>query len=213
MRKPTAKYFAIWNVNTLLSHLQHKNISAFYDIPKTLATRFMILAGTRVNIFVRLKVTNIYITDTEVTFTFDEVLKHSLPNYKQNPLIFRAYTSKELCPVTTLNKYLEDRLPVSGDLAFFITTVKLNEKASKCSICRWIKFTLPEARINSGLATSHSCRFSSTSKAIETNLDLQTILKSANWSGDSTFKKHFLRKIQHEFPPIEENFGLKLLEQ
>ena len=54
----------------------------------------MILAGARVDILVYLKVTNTYITDTEVAFTFDEVLKHSRPNYKQEPLIFRAFTSK-----------------------------------------------------------------------------------------------------------------------
>ena len=72
---------------------------------------------------------------------------------------------------------------------------------------------MSKAGINSGLFTSHSCRFASTSKAIEANIDLQTILKSANWSGDSTFKKHYLREIQQEYPPTEENLALKLLEQ
>ena len=72
---------------------------------------------------------------------------------------------------------------------------------------------MSEAGINSGLFTFHSCRFASTSKAIEVNIDLQTILKSANWSGDSTFKKHYLREIQQEYPPIGENLALKLLEQ
>ena len=134
LRPPTPKYFAIWNVNTLLSHIQHKEISTFYDITKKLATLFMILAGTRVNTLVHLKVTNMYITDTEVTFTFDEVLKHSRPNYEQKPLIFRAFTSKDLCSVTTLITYLEHRLPASGDPALFITTVKLHKKASKASL-------------------------------------------------------------------------------
>ena len=129
-----------------------------------------------------------YITDTEVTFTFDEVLKHSRPNHKQKPLIFRAFSSKGVCPVTTLITYLEHRLPASGDPTLFITTVKPHQKASKDSISRWIKLTMSEAGINSGLFTSHSCRSASTSKAIEANIDLQTILKSANWSGDSTLK-------------------------
>ena len=38
-------------------------------------------------------------------------------------------------------------------------------------------------------------------------------LKSANWSGDLTFKKHYLKEIQQEYPQNEESFGLKLLEQ
>ena len=52
---------------------------------------------------------------------------------------------------------------------------------------------MSEAGINSGLFTSHSCRSAFTSKAIEANVDLETILKSANWSGDSTFEKHYYR--------------------
>ena len=116
----------------------------------------MILAGTRVNTLVHLKVTNMYITDTEVTFTFDEVLKHSRPNYKQRLLIFRTFTSKD--PVTMLITYPEHGLPASGDPALFITTVKPHKKASKDSISRWIKLTMSEAGINSGLFTSHSCR-------------------------------------------------------
>ena len=48
----------------------------------------MIPAGARVNTLIDLKLTNIYITDTEVTFTFDEVLKHSEPGYKQKPFVW-----------------------------------------------------------------------------------------------------------------------------
>ena len=101
-----------------------------------------------VNTFVDLTVTNMYITDPEVTFTFDEVLKHSRPSYKQKPLIFRAFTSRDFCPVTTLITYLKHRLPVSGDLALFITTVKPHKKASKDNISLWIKLTVSEAGIN-----------------------------------------------------------------
>ena len=85
---------------TTYSILFHKYI-AFYNITKSLASRFVILTGTRVSTFVHLKVTDMYITDTEVTFTLDEVFKHSRPSYKQKLLIFRTFTSRDLCPVTT----------------------------------------------------------------------------------------------------------------
>ena len=42
----------------------------------------------------------------------------------------------------------------------------------------WIKLPMSEAGIGSGPFTSHSCRSASTSKAIEANVDLKTILKS-----------------------------------
>ena len=40
-----------------------------------------------------------------------------------------AFTSNDLCPVTTLIAYLEHRLPASGDPVLFITTVKPHKKA------------------------------------------------------------------------------------
>ena len=142
LRPPTPKYVAIWNVNTLLSHIEHKDISTFYDITKKLATLFdsCIIHSYR------------YITDTEVSFTFDEVHKHSRPNYKQKPLIFRAFTSRDLCPVTTLIAYLEHRIPVSGDPALCIITVKPHKKASKDSISRRIKLCLKQELILDFLA-------------------------------------------------------------
>ena len=80
LRPPASKCFAIWDLNTLLSHIQHKDISTFYDITKKLAMLLMIISGTRVNILVHFKVTNMYNTDNEVTFPFDEVLKHFRPS-------------------------------------------------------------------------------------------------------------------------------------
>ena len=72
---------------------------------------------------------------------------------------------------------------------------------------------MSEAGINSGLFTFHICRSVSTSKANEANIDLQTILKLENWSGDSTLKKHYLREIKQVYPPTEDNFPLELLKQ
>ena len=71
---------------------------------------------------------------------------------------------------------------------------------------------MSKAGVNFGLFTSHSSRSAATSKAFDAHVDLETILKLANWSGDSTFKKHCLREIQQKYQPIKGNFGLKLLE-
>ena len=53
----------------------------------------MTVPGKRANILCHVKVTNIYITDKEVTFSFDKYLKNTRPNYKQKPLVFRTFTS------------------------------------------------------------------------------------------------------------------------
>ena len=70
------------------------------DISKKLVCVFMLLSGSRVNSILHLKITNMYLTDTECTFVFDNVLKHSRPTFKEKPLVFRAFPQNpKLCPV------------------------------------------------------------------------------------------------------------------
>ena len=117
----------------------------------------MLLLGTRVNTLTHLKVTNMYITDTECTFVFDEVLKHSRPKHCQKPLIFRAYPEyPALCPVKNLLNYLDIRLTRSSDPALFISTTKPFRPVSRDTIARWIKNTMKYANIDTGLFTAHT---------------------------------------------------------
>ena len=50
---------------------------------KKIVCLMMLLSRAQINTFSHLKVTNMYITNTECTFVFNEVLKHSRPNYCQ----------------------------------------------------------------------------------------------------------------------------------
>ena len=53
------------------------------DVKKKLVCLFMLLSGSRVNSISHLKITNMYLTDTECTFIFDNVLKHSRLSFKE----------------------------------------------------------------------------------------------------------------------------------
>ena len=44
------------------------------DISRKLVCLFMLLSGSRVNSISRLKITSMYLTDTEWTFVFDDCL-------------------------------------------------------------------------------------------------------------------------------------------
>ena len=78
-----------------------------------------------------------YITDSECTFVFDEVLKHSRSKYCQNPLIFRAYPKcPDLYPVKNVLNYLDIRLTRSSDPALFISTTKPFKAVSRDTSAR-----------------------------------------------------------------------------
>ena len=166
------------------------------DVRKKLVCLFMLLSGSRVNSISHLKITNIYLTDTECTFVFDDALKHSRPSFKEKPLVFRAFPQNpKLCPASTLIQYLDIKLSRSSDTALFLTTVNPYKGGSIDTIARWINNTVQEAGINIGLFSPYSCRSAATSKANASGTSITIILQSASWSRTSTFKKCSLRDL------------------
>jgi len=197
LRPPKTKYHAIWDPNQLLTYLETMDETTPMGISMKTTALFMLLLGQRVNTLSHMKITNMYMTDTECTFIIDEVLKHSRPGYHQRPLVLRSFPDKEsLCPVNTIRKYLEFRLDKSNDEALFI---------------RWIKRTLEHAGIDQGIFQAHSVRSASTSKAKLKGVSLSTIAQAASWSTTSTFKKFYDKEIIDNFKVHSNAFEEALL--
>ena len=135
----------------------------------------MLLSGHQVNTLDNLEITNMYISETECTYVFSSVLKHSqlLRSFPPNP---------SLCPVTNITQYLKFWLEKYADQGFFITTVPEYKQISKDTIARWIKETLSLAGINSNIYQAHSPHSASTSSASYKEVKVSTLLKSANWT-------------------------------
>ena len=184
------------------------------DISRKLAYLLMILSGNRVNMLSLLKVTNMFLTDNKCTFVFHDVLKHTRPNFNDKPITFRAFPKNEsLCPVTTLHAYLNIRLTRSDEEELFITTTQPYKRVSPETLARWIKVTMSASGINTGLYSAHSCRTTSTTSASLKGVSFTTIIKSASWSGESTFRKYYLKEIQDAYNLNKENFGTELLKK
>ena len=212
-RPPTAKYTCIWDVNILLAYIGSMIVATDMDLSRKLSTLMMIISGNRVNMLSHLKVNNMYITDDECTFVFNDVLKHSRPNFKDGPLTFRVFPDQHMCPVHTLKQYLDLRLPRSSDTTLFITTTQPYRGVSSDTIARWIKTTMHDAGLNTGMYSAHSCRAASTSSAAFKGVSLATICKSASWSSDSTFRSFYMKEIKQHYETEKENFGLEVLKQ
>ena len=168
------------------------SIDSDIEVSWKLVRLFMLFSGSRVNSISHLKTTNVYLTDTECIFVFDDVLKYFRSSFKEKPLVSRAFPQNpKLCPVSTLIQYLDIRLSWPSNTALFLTTFRPYKGASSDNIARWIKNTMQEAGINTGLFSPLSCRSAATSKANASGTSITTILQSTSWSRTSTFKKNF----------------------
>ena len=79
------------------------------------------------------------------------------------------------------------RLERTSAEGLFITTTKPYKEASPDTIARWVKETLGETGIDTGLFGAHSCRAASTTAASLKGVSLTTIIKSASWANVTTF--------------------------
>ena len=109
--RPVTVYHKIWDPDVLLSYLESMDTSKPIQLSMKTESVAMLLSGHRVNTLENLKITNMYISETECTFVFSSVLKHSRPCYHQQPLILRSFPSNpSLCPVRNITQYLKFRL-------------------------------------------------------------------------------------------------------
>ena len=88
----------------------------------------------------------------------------------------------------------------SGDSKpLFISYCKPHKPVSSAKIARWVKSMLAAAGIDITQFKAHSTRAASTSAARRLGVSTADILRSANWSRESTFERFYWREIEHPF--------------
>ena len=96
--------------------------------------------------------------------------------------------------VETLREYISRTSSIRSDSQLFIITQKPYSGASKDTIAKWIKLGLNLAGIDLSLFTPHSTRSASTS-ALVTKVPIETIIKTAGWARECTFRKFYNKPI------------------
>ena len=85
---------------------------------------------------------------------------------------------------------------------------KPHKAISKDTVARWLKQELKLEGIDTSTFGAHSTRAASTSAAKAHNVSITTIMKSAGWSSESTFRKFYNKATASP----KENFGQKGLD-
>lgn len=201
--KPTLpRYSVTWDPAILLLYL--KTLSPVKELTlKMLTYKTVVLLGLlsaqRCQTLFFLDIRNMVINSSTVKISIGDKLKQTKPGKHVHELEFPAYpTDICLCIVDVMKEYLERNKPLRGDItSLFVTYVKPYKAASKDTISRWIKTTLKLAGIDMTRFKPHSIRSSSTSAAAIAKVPVDTILRTAGWSGHCTFAKYYKKPIQN----------------
>lgn len=96
--------------------------------------------------------------------------------------------------VETLRQYIQVTAPVRKENSqLFLGTVKPHKPVAPCTIARWLKEVLKMSGIDVSVFTAHSTRGASSSAAADSGITTGDILKTADWSTESVFRKFYYR--------------------
>lgn len=176
------------------------------QLTKKLCALIMLETAQRAQTLHLIKLNNIEWKNNICYIYIVDLVKQSRPGYSLPPLtLTKNLNEPKICAFSCLKYYLEktESLRADGNKNLFICHGYNHLSASVDTIRRWLKEILNEAGIEN--FSSHSFRSASTSDMKRKGHSLHSILKTAGWSKEKTFKKFYLKPIREESIHVSES--------
>ena len=206
LRPPLPRYSSTWDVSFLTQYLGTllplNSLSLKQLTLKTVSLCALCSAG-RSQTLGALSISNSVQHKESIQFIVTERLKTSRPGRPSVIVIFPSVPSKpHVCPMSTVSAYITCTCNLRNptDSRLFISFVKPHRAVSPATISRWIKTVFSDAGIDTSIFKAHSVRGAATSAAYNKGVPVENILKLANWSNESTFRRFYLRSAEPGMP-------------
>ncbi|KAL0883525.1 hypothetical protein ABMA27_016890 [Loxostege sticticalis] len=199
LRKPVAPKPPIWNIDSLSSFLEHRNVSkenVFATCSHT-ATLLLLCSGRRVHDLTLLAVDPDHFTDSNDSIVLWPIFGSKTDNatYRQSGWKLFSTDTKNLDPVYWIRQtvsILDSRRKLAKCNNLFVNIRGQSKAASRTVIAGWVKSVLTEAGI---LSSAGSLRSAVASKNWDNNYPLDEILARGNWRSSNTFSRFYKREV------------------
>ena len=139
---------------------------------------------------------------TCLSFVITERLKTSKPG-KSTEVTFECLSDQpQICTKCTVMAYIlrtaayrcpDPNLCVSR---LFISYVRPHKPVTTDTLARWIKSVLRSSGIDTSVFKAHSVRSASSSHAYARGIPIADILRAADWTNKTTFRKYYLQSCE-----------------
>lgn len=200
LRPPHPKYHVTWDTSLVLNYLsnQYPNEElSLESLSKKCATLLALTTAHRIQTLSKINVNNIEILPSQIMIKIPDLIKTSRVGSKQPVLILPYFEEKpEVCPCKTLHSYLDVTKNIrKTNTDLFISFKKPHNSVTPQSLSRWVKNTLQSSGIDTSTFTAHSTRHAATSKAYKCGVTIDSIRKTAGWSGSSRVFGQFYNRM------------------
>ena len=200
-RPPLPRYTTTWNVQVVLDCISQWGDTRSLSLKLLTYKLVMLMALTRPSRsadLASLTISKCQFKPEGVSFLPSNLAKQSRQGKPLADIFFATFPgNKELCPVETLRHYQTVTSPLRKESTqLFVATVKPHKPVASCTIARWLKEVLKLSGIDVNIFTAHSTRSASVSAAADSGVTTNDILKAADWSTESVFRKFYYRPTQ-----------------
>ena len=209
MRPPQPRYNCTWNVATVLNYfksLPDNRRLSIKQLTHKLTMLIALVTASRCSSLTAIDINHMSkSSDGSYVFWLVKPSKRVTVNKPfHNFRIARFQANRNLCPVRTLQEYLNRTSHLRDNADSSMTQLLLSyskpyHPVVSSTVARWLKTVLKEAGIDTSCFKAHSTRGASTSAAAAAGVTTQDIMKTADWSSATTFANFYNRSTQSEF--------------
>ena len=199
LNPPKPRYESFWDPDLVLSYfnsLGDNSSLGLYALSKKLAMLLALSTISRVSEICSISFPSISFSDMAVKFSFSRLKKAQTSGPLKSCVLPRL---KGLCcPVECLESYLNatKQFRVSNNNSSLFLSIKRPHRPIRPStLGHWLKSCLQDAGLHKDSFSAHSTRGAAASKAILKGVQIESVLQSAHWSSQSTFRKFYHRDL------------------
>ena len=204
-RPPQPRYSVTWDVDVVIRYFQslgENEVLTLKQLSQKLVLLMAIVEASRVSELQALDLRYRSYHPEGVLFQLPTLGKKRIVGAPPKQLMFGAFPSDScLCVMKCLRQYETDTLihrkkdPGSSQ-PLFLSCVKPHKPVTSQRLANWLKEMLGKAGIDTTVFKAHSVRGASSTAASEKGVLIEDILRKADWSTDSTFRKFYYRPTQ-----------------
>lgn len=214
-RPSKPKYNFTWDPKSVLEYFSNcpanENLS-FKDLSHKLVTLLALVTGHRIQTLSLIKIDNVKVLSSKILILIPDRIKNSRQGSNQPLLEIPFYRNNvKICPASTLTHYLDVTKTKRGSIQELFISLNLNKCKAVCkqTLSNWVRETLSAAGIDTSVFKAHNAHHAANSAAKRLGVDMSVILKTAQWSSESTFARFYDRPLINE----NSNFALSILNQ
>ena len=215
LRPPQPRYTVTWDVDMVVEYLKsmgENDALALKQLSQKLALLMALVEASRVSELQALDLRYRRYRPEGVVFQLSTLGKKRVLGAPPKEVMFGAFPQdSRLCVVQCLRQYEKTtaqyrKMEPSSPQPLFLSYIKPHGPVSSQRIAHWLKDILGRAGVDTSVFKAHSVRGASSTAASEKGVHIEDILRTADWSTDSTFRRFYYR------PSQENNYAQTLLQ-